>query len=201
MVAKTYGSAVQGVDANIITIETNNGQGKNFHMVGLPDNAVKESEQRVESAIKFIGYQFPRNKVVVNLAPADIRKVLSTTMTRYKGIKAAKPDEEIMVKGKKYRLVNVAKTAYSISALKSKPTGSLLNRGANGGIAGNDVRIINCIPGRNVDVKGIDNHQIVDISIVTAIFCGKPRTTTTATTGTVQWRSGFLGVGLAKRKG
>ncbi|MEB2781640.1 YifB family Mg chelatase-like AAA ATPase [Algoriphagus persicinus] len=74
MVAKTFGSAVSGVDANIITIEVNVGQGTNFFMVGLPDSAVKESQQRVESALKYFGYRMPRQKVVVNLAPADIRK-------------------------------------------------------------------------------------------------------------------------------
>lgn len=74
MLAKTFGSAVYGVDAFKITIEVNVGQGTKFFMVGLPDSAVKESEQRVESAIKHLGYRMPRQKVVVNLAPADIRK-------------------------------------------------------------------------------------------------------------------------------
>jgi magnesium chelatase family protein len=74
MLAKTYGSAVYGVDAFTITIEVNVGQGTKFFMVGLPDSAVKESEQRVESAIKHIGFRMPRQKVVVNLAPADIKK-------------------------------------------------------------------------------------------------------------------------------
>ncbi|SHN03262.1 magnesium chelatase family protein [Cyclobacterium lianum] len=74
MVARTFGSAVSGVDANLITIEVNVGQGTSFYMVGLPDSAVKESQQRVESALKFYGYRMPRQKVVINLAPADIRK-------------------------------------------------------------------------------------------------------------------------------
>jgi magnesium chelatase family protein len=74
MVAKTFGSAVSGVDAKLITIEVNVGQGTSFFMVGLPDSAVKESQQRVESALKYYGYRMPRQKVVVNLAPADIRK-------------------------------------------------------------------------------------------------------------------------------
>lgn len=74
MLAKTYGSALYGVDAYTITIEVNVGQGTKFFMVGLPDSAVKESEQRVESAIKHFGYRMPRQKVVVNLAPADIKK-------------------------------------------------------------------------------------------------------------------------------
>ena len=74
MLAKTYGSAVYGVDAITITVEVNVSQGNHFYMVGLPDSAVKESEQRVESALKNHQFRMPRIKVVVNLAPADIRK-------------------------------------------------------------------------------------------------------------------------------
>jgi magnesium chelatase family protein len=74
MLSKCYGSAVFGVNAYTITIEVNVGQGTKFFMVGLPDSAVKESQQRVESAIKHLGYKMPREKVIVNLAPADIRK-------------------------------------------------------------------------------------------------------------------------------
>src|ERR1700754_3350812 len=74
LVAKTFGSAVFGVNARTIAIEVNVGQGKGLHISGLVDMAVKESMHRVESALKGLGYQVPRNKVVVNLAPADIRK-------------------------------------------------------------------------------------------------------------------------------
>ncbi len=75
MLVKTFGSAVYGVEAISITVEVNvNNQGKNYYIVGLPDNAVKESLQRVESAIKSIRYYMPRTKLVVNLAPADIKK-------------------------------------------------------------------------------------------------------------------------------
>jgi magnesium chelatase family protein len=74
MLVKTFGSAVYGVNAITITVEVNVSNGKYFYMVGLPDNAVKESEQRIESALKTTGHYFPRTKVVVNLAPADIRK-------------------------------------------------------------------------------------------------------------------------------
>ena len=74
MVAKTFGSAVHGVDAKTITVEVNVTQGRKFWMSGLPDNAVKESAHRVESSVKTAGYFMPRKKVVVNLAPADIRK-------------------------------------------------------------------------------------------------------------------------------
>lgn len=74
MLAKTFGAAVYGVDAKTITVEVNVGQGRKFFMSGLPDGAVKESEHRVESAIKSFEYYMPRQKTVVNLAPADIRK-------------------------------------------------------------------------------------------------------------------------------
>lgn len=74
MLAKTFGSAVYGVEAVTITVEVNVYAGAHIYIVGLPDNAVKESIQRVESAIKTIGLSMPRTKVVVNLAPADIRK-------------------------------------------------------------------------------------------------------------------------------
>jgi len=74
MVAKTFGSAVHGVDARTITVEVNVTQGTNFHLSGLPDTAVKESQHRVESSFKSLNYFMPRNKVVVNLAPADLRK-------------------------------------------------------------------------------------------------------------------------------
>jgi magnesium chelatase family protein len=75
MLVKTFGSAVYGVDAVTITVEVSvNNQGQNYYIVGLPDNAVKESLQRVESAIKSNHYFMPRTKLVVNLAPADIKK-------------------------------------------------------------------------------------------------------------------------------
>jgi magnesium chelatase family protein len=74
MLTKTFGSALVGIHASIITIETHVGQGSKCYLVGLPDSTIKESIQRVESAIKQIGYFFPRRKVVINLAPADVRK-------------------------------------------------------------------------------------------------------------------------------
>ena len=74
MVAKTFGGTTYGVDASIITVEVNIVQGTNFFLVGLPDNAIKESQQRIESTLKHLEYKMPRQKVVVNLAPADVRK-------------------------------------------------------------------------------------------------------------------------------
>lgn len=80
MLVKTYASAVHGVDARRIAVEVNAGgtvhagKGNFYHLVGLPDVAVKEGFQRIEAAIKNIGYKMMRLKMVVNLAPADIRK-------------------------------------------------------------------------------------------------------------------------------
>jgi magnesium chelatase family protein len=74
MLVKTYGSAIYGVNALTITVEVNVEQGVNFMLVGLPDNAVKESQQRIESALHQYGYRIPGKRVVVNMAPADIRK-------------------------------------------------------------------------------------------------------------------------------
>jgi len=75
MLVKTNGCAVYGVDAITISVEVDvNNQGKNYYIVGLPDNAIKESLQRVEAAIKSNGYYMPRTKLLVNLAPADIKK-------------------------------------------------------------------------------------------------------------------------------
>jgi magnesium chelatase family protein len=74
MLAKTYGMSVIGISAALITIETNVGQGSKCFLVGLPDSTIKESILRVESAIKQMGCFFPRRKVIINLAPANIRK-------------------------------------------------------------------------------------------------------------------------------
>jgi magnesium chelatase family protein len=74
MLVKTYGSAVYGVDAITITIEVNVSAGQKYFIVGLPDNAVKESLQRIESAIKTNQLYMPRTKLIVNLAPANIKK-------------------------------------------------------------------------------------------------------------------------------
>jgi magnesium chelatase family protein len=74
MPAKTYASAVYGIEATTITTEVNISSGLKYFIVGLPDNAVKESMLRVEAAITTSGYTMPRKKIVVNLAPADIRK-------------------------------------------------------------------------------------------------------------------------------
>lgn len=74
MLVKTFGSAVYGIQAITITVEVNILAGTKYFIVGLPDNAVKESYFRIESALKNCSYRMPRQQVVVNMAPADIRK-------------------------------------------------------------------------------------------------------------------------------
>ena len=74
MLVKTYGSAIMGINAITITVEVNMENGIQFFMVGLPDSAVKESHQRIEAALRNIGYRIPGKKIVINMAPADIRK-------------------------------------------------------------------------------------------------------------------------------
>lgn len=74
MLVKVYGAAVQGIEANLITIEVNCSTGFKFMLVGLPDASVKESHERIISALQENGYKFPRKQVIVNMSPADIRK-------------------------------------------------------------------------------------------------------------------------------
>ena len=74
MLIKVYGSAVFGVEATTITIEVNIDKGIGYHLVGLPDNAIKESSFRIAAALKNNGYELPGKKIIINLAPADLRK-------------------------------------------------------------------------------------------------------------------------------
>lgn len=74
MLVKTFAAAVQGISATIITIEVNCTSGIQFFLVGLPDVAIRESHERIISALQVSGYKFPRNRIVINMAPADIRK-------------------------------------------------------------------------------------------------------------------------------
>ncbi|MDD4031786.1 MAG: YifB family Mg chelatase-like AAA ATPase, partial [Bacteroidales bacterium] len=74
MLVKTYGSAICGIHATTVTIEVSVTRGVNFFLVGLPDSVVRESQQRIESALLSIGLHLPGKKIVINMAPADIRK-------------------------------------------------------------------------------------------------------------------------------
>ncbi|MBT8308760.1 MAG: YifB family Mg chelatase-like AAA ATPase [Flavobacteriaceae bacterium] len=74
MLKKVYGSAVFGVEATTITVEVNVDTGIGYHLVGLPDNAIKESNYRIAAALQNNGYKIPGKKITINMAPADLRK-------------------------------------------------------------------------------------------------------------------------------
>lgn len=74
MLVKTFGAAIQGIAATLVTIEVNVSSGIRFFIVGLPDNAVKESHERISSALMYSNLKFPRMQVLINMAPADIKK-------------------------------------------------------------------------------------------------------------------------------
>jgi|TARA_R100000479_G_scaffold33554_3_gene14053 magnesium chelatase family protein len=74
MLTKVYGSAVFGVEATTITVEVNTDIGVGYHLVGLPDNAIKESNYRIAAALQNNGFKIPGKKITLNMAPADLRK-------------------------------------------------------------------------------------------------------------------------------
>jgi magnesium chelatase family protein len=74
MLVRTFASAVTGIDAVTVTIEVNVSRGIQFFLVGLPDSAVKESQHRIASALRVLDHHWPGKQVVINMAPADIRK-------------------------------------------------------------------------------------------------------------------------------
>lgn len=74
MLKKVFGSAVFGVDATTITVEVNIAKGVGYHLVGLPDNAIKESNYRIAAALENNGYKIPVKKIIINMSPADLRK-------------------------------------------------------------------------------------------------------------------------------
>ena len=74
MLTKVYGSAVFGVEATTITVEVNTDIGVGYHLVGLPDNAIRESNYRIAAALQNNGYRIPGKKLILNMSPADMRK-------------------------------------------------------------------------------------------------------------------------------
>lgn len=74
MLKKVFGSAVFGVEATTITVEVNVDKGVGYHLVGLPDNAIKESNFRIAAALQNNGYKIPGKKIIINMSPADLRK-------------------------------------------------------------------------------------------------------------------------------
>lgn len=164
MLVKTYGSAIMGVSAYTITVEVSVEPGVNFLLVGLPDSAVKESQQRIESAIHQCGFHIPGKKVIINMAPADIKKEGSAyDLTLAIGILAAngniKADQldkyvimgELSLDGSLRPIKGVLPIA--IEARKRKFKGIILPK-ANA----REAAIVN-----NLEVYGADNiQQVID---------------------------------------
>ena len=73
MLNKVYGSAFFVVEAHTVTVEVNIDKGIGYHLVGLPDNAIKESNYRIAAALQNNGYKIPGKKVIINMSPADLR--------------------------------------------------------------------------------------------------------------------------------
>ncbi|MFD2568439.1 YifB family Mg chelatase-like AAA ATPase [Pseudotenacibaculum haliotis] len=106
MLTKIYGSAVFGIEATTITVEVNIDKGIGYHLVGLPDNAVRESSYRISAALSNNGYKLPGKKITINMAPADLRKEgASYDLTLAMGILAASgqicsaPFDEYLIMG------------------------------------------------------------------------------------------------------
>ncbi len=90
MLRKVFGSAVFGVEATTVTVEVNVDSGIGYHLVGLPDNAIKESNFRIAAALQNNGYKIPGKKIIINMSPADLRKEGSAyDLTLAMGILAA----------------------------------------------------------------------------------------------------------------
>ena len=74
MLVRTFASAVFGISASTIRVEVQVSEGVGYFLVGLPDNAIRESQQRIVAALSTLDYRWPGKRVVINLAPADVRK-------------------------------------------------------------------------------------------------------------------------------
>jgi magnesium chelatase family protein len=164
MLVKTYGSAVHGVSATTITVEVAIGQGVNFFLVGLPDSAVKESHQRIETALKHNEYKIPGKRVVVNMAPADIRKEGSAyDLTIAMGILAASKQINPENVGE-YMIMGELSLDGSLQAIKGALPIAIKAReeGFKGFILpeqnAREAAVVN-----NLDVYGVDNiRQVID---------------------------------------
>lgn len=164
MLVKTFGSAVYGIEATTITVEVNVSTGTKYYIVGLPDNAVKESLQRIESAIMSIGYRMPRQKIVVNLAPADIRKEGSSyDLSIAIGILAASNQinsEEI----EKYLILGELSLDGAIQPIKGAlPIAVQAKKDGFSGIILPSVNAKEAAIVADLNIYGIDNlHDVVD---------------------------------------
>ena len=92
MLVKVFGSAVFGIEATTITVEVNIDKGIGYHLVGLPDKAVSESSYRISAALDNNNYKLPGKKIIINMAPADIRKEGARTIADLANSENISPD-------------------------------------------------------------------------------------------------------------
>lgn len=106
MLSKVYCAALVGIDATLVTVEVNLTKGCLFTMVGLPDSTVRESHERILSALEAVGYKMPIRKTLINLAPADLRKEgasydlpIAVAMLAAEGVVPSSSVERVMICG------------------------------------------------------------------------------------------------------
>lgn len=164
MLVKVFAAAVQAIDATLITIEVNCSKGIKFMLVGLPDASVKESHERIASALEVNNYKMPRKQIIINLAPADIRKEGSAyDLPLAIGILAANGDvsDEYL---NQYLLMGELSLDGSIMPIKGVLPIAIMARekGFRGFILpkknAREAAVVN-----NLDVYGVDNlQQVID---------------------------------------
>jgi magnesium chelatase family protein len=175
MLVKTYAAAVSGITATLITIEVSCTKGIQFYLVGLPDNAVRESHERIISALSVSGYRFPHNRIVVNMAPADIRKEGSAyDLPLAIGILAAAGDFEAKLLDK-YLLMGELSLDGSLMPIKGAlPIAIKAREDGFKGFILPEQNAFEAAVVNNLDILGVKN-----IKEVIEFFCGKRELTPT----------------------
>ncbi|MBL7887325.1 MAG: YifB family Mg chelatase-like AAA ATPase [Flavobacterium sp.] len=169
MLVKVFGSAVFGVEATTITVEVNIDKGVGYHLVGLPDNAIKESSYRIAAALKNNGYQLPVKKITINMAPADLRKEGSAyDLTLAIGILVASGQ---IVAGEVEEYVIMGELSLDGGLQPIKGALSIAIKAKEEGFKGFFLPIQNVKEAAIVD--GLDVYGIENVTQVIDFFCGE----------------------------
>jgi len=169
MLVKVFGSAVFGVEATTITVEVNIDKGVGYHLVGLPDNAIKESSYRIAAALKNNGYQLPVKKITINMAPADLRKEGSAyDLTLAIGILVAS-GQIVGDEVEKYIIMGELSLDGGLQPIKGAL--SIAIKAKEEGFKGFFLPIQNVKEAAIVD--GLDVYGIENVTQVIDFFCGK----------------------------
>lgn len=169
MLVKVFGSAVFGVEATTITVEVNIDKGVGYHLVGLPDNAIKESSYRIAAALKNNGYQLPVKKITINMAPADLRKEGSAyDLTLAIGILVAS-GQIVADEVEKYVIMGELSLDGGLQPIKGAL--SIAIKAKEEGFKGFFLPIQNVKEAAIVD--GLDVYGIENVTQVIDFFCGK----------------------------